>query len=99
MLDARDSKMNKGKPLLQVASSPANLWKKSKTKICTERDTFHNADKHDDMANKSSQVGSKKRSRKISQVKKQNIFTSVLKQLPIKTYFVFPAQPFRAYVL
>lgn len=49
MLDARDSKMNKGKPLLQVASSPANLWEKSKTKICTERDTFHNADKHDDM--------------------------------------------------
>ena len=33
MLDARDSKMNKGKPLLQVASSPANLWEKSKTKI------------------------------------------------------------------
>lgn len=44
MLDARDSKMNKAKPLLQVASSPANLWEKSETKICTGWDTDNNDD-------------------------------------------------------
>ena len=96
MLDARDSKMNKGKPLLQVASSPANLWEKSETKIYT------GWDKHDDMMTwliNLHRLEARKRARKISQVKKQNIFTGILKQLPIKTYFVFLVQPFRAYVL
>ena len=78
------SKLKQAKPLLQVASSPANLWEKSETKICTEWDTLHNADKHDDMMTwliNLHRLEARKRSRKISQVKKQNIFTSIFKTL------------------
>ena len=98
MLGARDTKMNKAKSLPQVAHLLIDE-RKMKPKLAQSGIHFIiQASITDDIANKSSQVGSKKEIKKDFSGE-QNIYTSVLIQLSTKTYFVFFAQPVRAYAL